>query len=185
MTNELDFWILDNPKALGGDVAGMRSPDAATALVIDGFATANGKKFDFPPFGAGLADVTLMALPADVGNRLYEKMAGYVASRQSRTENVAEENEVLAAKWVVDADTVVVMAADSARGVGEFAQDAFERFLGFEKIQLHSSSNAVIAPGFDARKWLEGGDVSPGIQRVIEGLCAPPPKTAPSRRPKP
>ena len=185
MTNELDFWILDNPKALGGDVAGMRSPDAATALVIDGFATANGKKFDFPPFGAGLADVTLMALPADVGNRLYDKMAGYVASRQSRTENVAEENEVLAAKWVVDADTVVVMAADSARTPNEFAQDAFGRFLGFEKIQLYSSSDAVIASSFDARKWLETEESNPSIRKVVEGLCAPPAKSTPSRRPKP
>lgn len=185
MTDDLKHWILDNPKALGGDVAGLRTPDAATALVIDGFATSNGKKFDFPPFGAGRMDITLMVLPAEVGNRMYEKMAGYVASRKSRTENLSDENEVLAAKWDIDGDTVAVMAADSIHSLVENAQDTFEQYLGFERIQIHSSRLSAIGPAFDARKWLEKPGSSPKIRNVIEALALPVSAPSPARGPRP
>lgn len=184
MTEYLDFWIVDQTKALGGDVAGLRTPDAAVALVIDGFATSNGKKFDFPPFGSGRVDVTMMAFPAELGERLYEKVAGYIASRQSRNENVAEENEVIAAKWAIDDDTVLVMVGDSAQSLCEFAQDAFERYLGFEKIHLHSSREAVIAPSFDAREWLDSGQGEANIRRIIESVALPASSPAPARGPK-
>lgn len=184
MDTDLKHWILSSPKLLGNDVAGLRAPDAACALVVDGYSTANGKTFDFPPFGAGRCAATFMVLPAEAGHRVYERLAAYVGSRRSLIDNLADENEVLAARWDLPDGQVAVMAAES--GGVENAQDAFERFLALDKIPLHSSNLAVIAPRFDASQLL-AARTSVFSKEAAEALRAllPAAKPAPrSRAPK-
>lgn len=183
-SESIKHWIVTSPEAMGGNLAGLKTPDAVTALVIDGFSTDNGKDFEFPPFDAGRQDATFMVLPSDVGGRVFERMEKYVAGRQSAKENLEDENEVAVALWVLNKDSVAILVADS--GGMEHAQDAFEKTLGFEKIYLQRSNNAVIAPAFDAEKILsESKSVfSEEARQALEALRVPA-QPAPSRSKRP
>ena len=178
------FWILTDPRSLGQDVAGLRTPDAAAAVVIDGYATDDGKNFEYPPFKSGKASATFMVLPKEVGERVYEKTAAHVISRRSIQQNVegAIDNEVLAAKWNLEDGRVALLVADA--GESENVQDAFERFLGSEKISLQRSEFAVIAHRFSAATVLQSGVVlSEDARFALEALrCDPVPALAPSLR---
>lgn len=180
----LKHWIVTSPEAMGGNLAGLKTPDAVTALVIDGFSTDNGKDFEYPPFEAGRQDAIFMVLPSEVGGRVFERMQKYVAGRQSAKENLEDENEVAVALWVLNNDSVAILVADS--GGMEHAQDAFEKTLGFEKIYLQRSSEAVIAPAFDAEQILnENKNVfSEQARQALEALRVPV-KPAPARNKRP
>ena len=150
----LKHWILTDPSTMGGDLAGLRTPDAVSALVIDGFSTDNGTDFEYPPFEAGRQDAVFMVLPAESGQRVFEGLSRYVAGRQSLKENLEDENEVVAAIWNLSEEKVAILVADSSGS--EHIQNAFEQRLMMEKIYLQRSG-AVIDQLFDASKVLEEG----------------------------
>lgn len=183
--HDLAHWVLTGTDFLGGDVAGLRTPDEAVALLIDGYSTGDGKEFDAPPFGAGTSNVTMVVLGREVGERIYERLAGYVSGRKSLKENLAEENEVLAAKWILDEDRVAVLAAD--RGGVEHAQDVLENYLRLERIPLHSSGMAVIAPNMDAAALLADPESVLGdtARQALESLRVQTVAPAPARSPRP
>lgn len=182
--SDLAHWVLEGTSFLGGDVAGLRTPDEAVALLIDGYSTGDGKQFDAPPFGAGTANVTMVVLPEEVGDRIYERLSGYIGGRKSKKENLAEENEVLAAKWNLGNGSVAVLAADG--GGAEYAQDVLEDYLRLERIPLHSSGFAVIAPGMDASVLLENpmSVIGDKAREMLESLCLESASPAPARPPR-
>ena len=148
----LKHWIITDPATMGGDLAGLRTPDAVAALVIDGFSTDNGKTFDYPPFEAGRQDAVFMVLPAETGERVFEGMTRYVGGRQSQKENLEDENEIVTALWRLEGDKVALLVADSSGS--EHAQNAFDQRLLMEKIYLQRSG-AIIDQLFDANKVLQ------------------------------
>ena len=112
-TESLKHWIISSPESLGGNVAGLRTPDAVAALVIDGFSTDDGQTFEFPPFEAGRQDAIFMVLPEEVGLKVFERMEKYVAGRQSAKENLEDENEVIAARWSLGNEKLAILVGDS------------------------------------------------------------------------
>lgn len=179
-TENLKHWILSSPESLGGNVAGLRTPDAVAALVIDGFSTDDGQTFEFPPFEAGRQDAIFMVLPEEVGLKVFEWMEKYVAGRQSAKENLEDENEVIAARWSLGNEKLAILVGDS--GGSEHIQEAFEARLAFEKIYLQRSELAVIAQGFDAAKVLSEDKAifSSEAREALESLLVAP-APAPSR----
>lgn len=176
-TETPQHWIISSPEAMGGNVAGLRTPDAVVALVIDGFATDDGQNFEYPPFEAGRQDAVFMVLEEEVGLRVFERLDKYVRGRQSAKENLEDQNEVVAARWDLGNGKIGILVGDSTGS--EHIQNAFETTLGFEKIYLQRSELAVIAQDFDANQVLaEGSKVfSEEARQALEGLLAAPKPT--------
>lgn len=179
-TENPKHWILSSPEAMGGNLAGLRNPDAVAALVIDGFSTDDGQSFEYPPFEAGRQDAIFMVLPEEVGERIFERMEKYINGRQSAKENLEDQNEVVAARWSLGNEKLAILVADS--GGSEHIQEAFESTLGFEKIYLQRSELAVIAQNFDAAKILaeEKNVFSAEAREALASLVIAP-KPAPAR----
>lgn len=182
-----NFWIVKDPAALGDNLVGFRKPDSVAALLIEGLSTDDGVTLERVPFGGGEADGILVVLNAETATKLYDRMEGYIQSRKARDENVPNDNEAVVAKWALTTGDVALFVADT-RGM-DFAQDALETFMGFDKIPLHSSNKAVMSQRFDAAALLaqesEGGEYkavfSNEVRQALTELAAPP-APAPKRR---
>lgn len=180
-TENLKHWFLSSPESLGGNVAGLRTPDAVAALVIDGFSTDDGQTFEYPPFEAARQDAIFMVLPEEVGLRVFERMEKYITGRQSMKENLEDENEVIAARWSLGNEKIAILVGDS--GGSDHIQEAFESTLRFEKVYLQRSELAIIAENFDAAQVLAEENTkvfSDEARQALESLLAAP-APSPSR----
>ncbi len=148
-----NYWVVTTPAAMGNDLAGLRNPDVVTALVIDGYSTDDGKAFDKAPFARGATDAIFMVLDAEVGQKVYERMANYIKGRVSLKENLENDNEVVAGKWDLGNNQVALLVADG--GGIDAAQSAFETALGLEGVLLQRSNKAVMSAKFDASAVLQ------------------------------
>lgn len=168
-----NFWIVKDPAAMGNDLVGLRNPDAVVALVIDGFSTEDGETFDKAPFGRDVPDGIFMVLDSEPGNKVYERMEGYVQGRPSRKENVESDNEVVVGKWDLPNGQVALLVAES--GGVDHAQSAFESRLALEGIMLQRSNKAVMGNKFNAHTILaEDKEVfSDEVRQALGALLAP------------
>lgn len=147
-----NHWVIDDVQLIGKEVGGLKAPTAMTALVIDGYATEDGKNFDHAPFGAGRQDGTIMLLSKEVADNVYDRLSAYLKHPRGIEANVSEENEAAVARWDLPDGRVAVLVLDT---VTPLLQEKFNNHLSVShNISVVRSPDSSTVMRFDAERIL-------------------------------
>lgn len=180
--SDVAYWFITEPALFQNNVAGLRQPDAAVGLVIDGYSTSNGEIFDYPPFEGGRQDGTFIIFE-DVGlaDKLFQAMQRYATSRKSIEENLSEDNEFVVARWNLNNGKIALFVGDSEGS--QAAQETFHQHLSFNNIPFYSNERTILAQSFDAQALLRKEEVifSPEAREALEELLSVTPALTPKK----
>ena len=172
-TTDVAYWFITEPTLFQNNIAGLRQPDAAIGLVIDGYSTSNGEIFDYPPFEGGRQDGTFIILEdVVVADKLFQAMSKYATSRKSLEENLSEDNEFVIARWTLSNGKVAMFVGDSEGS--QAAQDVFHQNLQFNNIPFYSNERTILSQSFDAQVLLQKEEVifNQEAREALEELSA-------------